>query len=112
MKAHPILEGKSSDEKVDVVLTFTGQAAQITGNWEPLMEFGPAAIAIINPQQTFQNRLPVEGIPSFSIAGWTHAAARQMEKGRVVFLGEAAMCTAQLMAVQSSIDFVIVMFFR
>ena len=34
--------------------------------------------------------------PSFSVGGWVHGAAREWERGRVVFLGEAAMCSAQV----------------
>ena len=50
---------------------------------------------MINPEQTYPGA-ESDGFPSFSIAGWVHAATRQLELGRIVVLGEAAMCTAQL----------------
>jgi hypothetical protein len=40
--------------------------------------------------------------PEFSVGGWVHGAARQWDDGRVVFLGEAAMCSAQVSGPQHS----------
>lgn len=96
LKSHAITKGRSLDENVDTVVTFTGQAAHITKDWQRLMVFGPTAIAVINPQQTFQSQSSAGRNPSFSAAGLIHASARLLAKGRVVFLGEAAMCTAQV----------------
>ncbi len=92
---HPILQGRDPTERVDTVLTFTGQAAQITQGWEPLLVFGPEAKARISPQQSFREG-GREAMPEFSVAGWIHGAAREWDDGRIVFLGEAAMCSAQL----------------
>jgi hypothetical protein len=90
---HPIRRGRESSERVDSLVTFTGQALQITQEWEPLVRFGPEARATINPRLTFQ-----EGPerPEFSVAGWVHGAARQWDAGRAVFLAEAGMCSAQV----------------
>ncbi len=93
--SHAIVEGRSPDERVDSVTTFTGQVARITQGWEPLLVFGPGASAGIDPQQAFQERSGAVG-PGFSVAGWVQGATREWDQGRVVFLGEAAMCTAQL----------------
>jgi len=91
---HSIQRGRFLSEKVDSVLTFTGQAFQVTDGWEPLLVFGPNAIASISPTQAFQPDASKRAM--FSVAGWVHGAARSWKKGRVVFLGEAAMCSAQL----------------
>jgi len=96
LESHPITNGRSHEESVDRILTFTGQAAQTTGSWQTLMQFGPTALAFINPQQTFSDRTGSMENFSFPIAGWIHAAARTFGEGKVVFLGEAAMCTAQI----------------
>jgi hypothetical protein len=40
--------------------------------------------------------MPQDEWPVIDIAGWWHAATRRLGKGRVVILGEAAMCSAQL----------------
>ena len=95
LKPHPLTEGRNEDEKVDHVMTFTGQAVQITQGWEPILVFGSGALARFNLEQAFQQGAR-ENWPSFSIEGWVHAAAREWDQGRIVFLGEAAMCTSQL----------------
>jgi len=95
LRAHSILEGRENSEAVESIMTFTGQPVQITEAWDPLITFGPDAIAFINPQQTIQVS-GNEDRPIFSIAGWIHGATRELGAGRIVFLGEAAMCTAQL----------------
>ena len=95
LQPHAIIEGRGAPERVDSVTTFTGQAFQITQGWQPLLVFGPDAIARINASQTFQ-RVAFRDSPSFSVAGWVHGAVREWDSGRVVFLGEAAMCSAQV----------------
>jgi hypothetical protein len=92
---HPIRHGRVSSERVDSLVTFTGQALQITQGWEPLIRFGPYARAAIDLSQGFQEGSWAEW-PQFSVAGWVHGAAREWDAGRVVFLGEAAMCSAQV----------------
>lgn len=92
---HPILRGRAPVEQVDSVLTFTGQAVQITQGWEPLLVFGPEAKARLNLQQSFRQGSSAER-PEFSVAGWVHGAVREWDDGRIVFLGEAAMCSAQV----------------
>lgn len=95
LQPHPILEGRDTTEKIDSVRTFTGQAFQITDSWKSLLVFGENAFARIPLGQGFQPG-PGNQWPRFSVAGWSHGAAREWEKGRVVFLGEAAMCSAQV----------------
>lgn len=95
LRPHDIFRGRNDAERVDSVMTFTGQAFQITAGWDPLIVFGPEATAFINMTQAFQN-VPAAEWPRFSIAGWIHGAARAWERGRAVFLGEAAMCSAQV----------------
>lgn len=92
---HAIVDGRRSDERVTRVATFTGQAVQLTEGWQPLLIFGDGARLRLSLPQAFEQG-PFSAWPSFSIAGWAHAAARKWSRGRVVFLGEAAMCTAQL----------------
>lgn len=93
--SHPIVSGREAAEAVDSLLTFTGQAFRLTRGWDPLLALGPEARAWIHPRQAFR-----EGGPGdrafFSVAGWHQGAARQWDEGRAVFLGEAAMCSAQL----------------
>ncbi len=95
LHAHAISRGRAPGETVDSVLTFTGQAFQVTPGWQPLLTFGPYAVARISTRQTFQTGSRADW-PGFSVGGWVHGAAREWDRGRVVFLGEAAMCSAQL----------------
>ena len=95
LQSHAIVRGRSSTESVDSVMTFTGQAVQITEGWDPLLIFGPDARARISAEQIFQPELGTDW-PGFSVGGWVHGAAREWDQGKVVFLGEAAMCSAQV----------------
>ena len=95
LREHPIQQGRVREERVDSAMTFTGQAIQITQGWEPLLVFGPDAKAWISLDQAFQQG-PGRNWPEFSVGGWVHGAAREWDRGRVVFLGEAAMCSAQV----------------
>jgi hypothetical protein len=94
LMSHPIQRGRVLAEQVDSLMTFTGQAFQVTEGWEPLLVFGPEAVGQINSDQAFQRGS--RPWPGFSVAGWVHGAARAWDAGRVVFLGEAAMCSAQV----------------
>lgn len=93
---HPILAGRDNAESINRLATFTGQPFRTLGNWQPLLIFGPGSLAYINPQQSFQEQNAA--IDAFSVNGWTHAAARELQQGRLVVLGEAAMCSAQIAA--------------
>lgn len=98
---HAILRGRNANESVDKVLTFDGQPAQITQYWQPLMTFGDNAMAYFQDRQIYQKFENSDEAPQFSIAGWIHAATREWDDGRIVFIGEAALCSAQLYGEES-----------
>jgi hypothetical protein len=52
-------------------------------------------VARMSLSQAFQEGSAQEW-PSFSVGGWVQGAVREWDAGRVVFLGEAAMCSAQV----------------
>ncbi|MFN0180911.1 MAG: DUF4350 domain-containing protein [Gemmatimonadales bacterium] len=90
---HPITRGRDAAERVDSVLTFTGQAFQLTEPAAVLLRFGPAA----------NTWLPVLAGARFDSltarvysGGWPHAVAKRLGRGRVVLLGEAGGFSAQL----------------
>lgn len=93
---HAIIRGRTAGESVNKVLTFDGQPAQITQYWQPLMTFGENAMAYFQGRQVYQEFENTDATPQFSIAGWVHAAAREWDDGRIVFIGEAALCSAQV----------------
>ena len=88
---HPITEGRSPAERVDHVLTFTGQAFEAGKDAEPLLVLGPAWITIM-PSTVWEF---TEQTPRKSAGGWLQGAALRFGEGRVAVFGEAAMFTAQ-----------------
>jgi hypothetical protein len=66
-----------------------------SNDFVPILRFGAEAEATVDLGLTVRD-LPVDEWPRISISGWLHAASRRLGNGRVLLLGEAAMCTAQL----------------
>ncbi len=95
LKPHPILAGRNEKEAVQSVATFTGHPFHASKDFRPLMIFGPGSQALTVPLQNFPD-MPEPEWPVLAIEGWWHGATRSLGKGRVVILGEAAMCSAQL----------------
>lgn len=89
---HPVTNGRSADERVDSVATFTGQAFRLTAGGMPLLTLGRGTVLL----------LPVtawvfsESTPRVRADGLLQGAAIEFGRGRVVVLGEAAMLSAQL----------------
>ena len=92
---HPIANGRSPEEQVDSVTTFTGQAFYPSDKMQPLLVFGPQAESTPAVWENFP-KAAQRDYPRFSVAGWLHGATRRLGEGRVAILGEAAMCTAQV----------------
>lgn len=88
---HSIINGRSTEEQVDSVATFTGQAFQADEEIQPLLVFGPFAISLM-PNTAWE--FP-PGTPQISVDGYFQGAAMEYEKGRAAFFGEAAMFTTQ-----------------
>jgi hypothetical protein len=90
---HAIADGRTPRERVDSVVTFTGQGFRgTTDDIEPLLRL-PSDIQVLEPDTAWV----------FSAAtrrqtgpGWLQGAALRSGRGRVVVLGEAAMFSAQL----------------
>lgn len=89
---HPILKGRPEvDEPVRSIMTFGGSAFFPSGEVRPLLQVAPDAFGIVSSQQ-----IPREAWPRYPMDGWLAGGALHYAEGRVVILGEAAMCTAQL----------------
>jgi hypothetical protein len=82
---HPIMEGRSPEERVTRVVTFTGQSL-VAGAGTPLLALPKGATDDIRSGAGFQ---------TVSAEGRSQGLAMQLGKGRVVVLGEAACLTAQ-----------------
>ena len=90
---HPIADGRSPVERVDSIVTFTGQGFRVTsGTAAPLLRLSPGMV-LLEPDTAWVFNASTRRRPA---AGWLQGAALRVGQGRVVVLGEAAMFSAQL----------------
>jgi hypothetical protein len=83
---HPITRGRDAAERINRVVTFTGQSLK-----------GPeGSVAVLKLADTAIDLTPPDFKQRVSAAGRAQAVALRFGRGRVVVLGEAAMLTAQL----------------
>lgn len=89
---HPITRGRNSSERIDSVVSFTGQAFRLEVPGDKLMGLGHN-VMLLMPEVAWQfSKLT----PRISASGMLQGAAIRFGKGRVAVFGEAAMFTAQL----------------
>ncbi len=95
--AHAVTRGRVAKESVAAVGTFTGSAFRASLEFMPLLTLPDTAVVEFRWSQSLGDDAPPrEEWPRIAVAGWLQGAARALGHGRVVVLGEAAMCTAQL----------------
>ena len=83
---HAITRGRNDSERVNKVIAFTGQSLK-----------GPAeSVAFLKLADTAQDRMPGPDSKPVSAAGRAQGIALKVGKGRAIFLGEAAMLSAQV----------------
>ncbi len=83
---HPITRGRDARERVNRVVTFTGQSLKGPADSSVLLKLADTAV----------DRLPSDEKQTVSAAGRAQGLAMKFGEGRVVVMGEAAMLTAQL----------------
>ena len=97
---HPILDGKTAAEQVNVVATFQGQSLQGPPGAVILLPFAPSAREMPLTATAKDSRYGVElqrtAGPKGPVAGPGQAIALEHGRGRVVVLGEAGMLSAQV----------------
>lgn len=89
---HPVTRGRNATERVDSVVSFTGQGFRLEGKGDPLMTIGKG-IRMLMPVVAWEF---TKLTPSTSATGMLQGAVLRHEKGRVAVFGEAAMFSAQL----------------
>jgi len=98
LTSHPITEGRAESERVNRVVTFTGQAVRASKG-TPLLRLSPFAVNRAAHPRVVRDggdtKVEVTFGPPTSAEGWAQAVALEYGKGRAVVLGEAAMVTAQ-----------------
>jgi hypothetical protein len=83
---HPITEGRGGSERINKVMSFTGQSLK-----------GPNdSVSILKLSDSAKDVADREGTTSISAAGRSQAIALKLGKGRVLVQGEAAMLSAQI----------------
>jgi hypothetical protein len=88
---HPITRGRNDAERVNKVITFTGQSLK-----------GPAdSVAFLKLADSAQDAMPGQNTDPPSAAGRSQGLALKFGKGRVVVMGEAGMLSAQLAGPQN-----------
>jgi hypothetical protein len=91
LKEGIITRGRSDEEKVTKVATFTGSAFKPPNGAIPVLEFGPKS-------ESHERKADEKGkveIRTVPIEGWCQGAVLKVGKGRVAVFGEAAMFSAQ-----------------
>ena len=97
LKPHAILRGRDGDAAIDSVGTFTGSAFQVSKEFSPMLVLPAETVVVVRWVMNFEENAPPNSEwPRIPAGGWLQGASRELGKGRVVLLGEAAMCSAQL----------------
>lgn len=91
LKESIITRGRSDEEKVTKIATFTGSAFKPPKDAIAVLEFGPKS-------QAHERKIGEKGqfeAKTVPIEGWCQGAVMKVGKGRVAVFGEAAMFSAQ-----------------
>jgi hypothetical protein len=93
VRDHPITRGRNDGERIDSVVTFTGQGFQASGPVDTLLVFARKAVSLlpVDAEAEFDR-----STPRVHSGGWLHGAALRVGRGRVAFFGEASMFSAQV----------------
>lgn len=88
LKESTITRGRTDEEKVTKVATFTGSAFKPPKGATPVLVFGAKSVS-------HERNAGGKGAKTVPIEGWCQGAVMKVSKGRVAVFGEAAMFSAQ-----------------
>ena len=87
-----LTNGRDPSERVDQIVSFTGQAFRIPSDAAPVLTFGKNFINLQpDTAWVFDQTTAID-----NVEGWSQGAYKKIRRGRVAVFGEAAMFTAQL----------------
>ena len=89
---HVITNGRTANESVTSIRSFTGQAFQAPESAQPLLVL-PEDFVSLMPETAWEFGPDTKTIP---VGGWLQGAVMPFGSGRAAFFGEAAMFTAQV----------------
>lgn len=87
-----IANGRSEQEKVDSIYSFTGEAFQIPEDATPVLILNDNFISLM-PDTAWNFK---DDTPQVSVAGWSQGTIKKFGKGKIAIWGEAAMFSAQI----------------
>ena len=91
-----LTKGRRSEERIDSIWSFTGQAFTIPDKASSVLTFSDKNLLLLSDTAWVFNERTVYK----PISGWSQLAYSEYGKGRVVMSGEAAMFSAQLVGPQ------------
>ncbi len=100
---HPVLSGRSTSERVQRVVAFTGQSLSIPSGAVALLKLAPSAFEVVDSPARVAAlvasglRDPGDISGAQSDAGRAQSVALVFGKGRVIVTGEAALFSAQVL---------------
>lgn len=92
LKDHSVVRGRNTEESVERVVSFMGQAFEIPTGAEPLMVFAENGKQLL-PQTSWEFE---EDTKQMAIKGFAQGAVMKYGEGRLAVFGEAAMFTSQI----------------
>jgi hypothetical protein len=88
---HPITDGARPEQRINQLLSFTGQAFELPSGAQALFVL-PADGVVLLPETAWEF---TEHTPRRAAGGWAVAAVREHRGGRIAVFGEAAMLSAR-----------------
>jgi len=100
LREHPIIRGRTPAERIRKALTFTGQSLLGPSSAVPFLALSDAAIEYVPTAPKVEKsggdvRVTMEYGAPVSVKGRAQGVALEVEKGRLVVLGDAGMLRAQ-----------------
>jgi hypothetical protein len=93
-----ITDGRTEQEKVDSIYSFTGQAFQIPEDAIPVLFLNENFVSLM-PDTAWNFK---DDTPQISVSGWSQGAIKEFGKGKIAVWGEAAMFSAQIAGEQKA----------
>jgi hypothetical protein len=87
-----ITNGRSEQEKVDSIYSFTGEAFRIPKDATPVLILNYNFISLM-PDTAWNFK---QDTPKISVSGWSQGSVKKFGKGKIAMWGEAAMFSAQI----------------
>ena len=89
---HPVTDGRTASERVDSVISLTGQAFPVPPPFEPILLIPDGGIVLL-PERAWEFSPETEYVSGETLS---QGAVGEWGEGRVAFWGEAAMFSAQV----------------